>query len=58
MPAAFQEQWGVTDALKELAIMLSEATGFRTLIPDLYKGEGSLDENGCHDLVEALVSFT
>ncbi|MEW5307055.1 MAG: hypothetical protein WDW36_009473 [Sanguina aurantia] len=38
-----QEWWGVTEAVKQQAVMLSEATGFRTLIPDLYKGKLGVD---------------
>lgn len=39
---------GVNDIIKEQALLLKEATGFRVLIPDLYKGKLGLDKEEAH----------
>lgn len=45
-----QEWWGVTDLVKEQATYLSEQ-GFRTLVPDIYKGKlGVTVEEASHNM--------
>jgi hypothetical protein len=38
----------VNEIIKEHALMLKEATGFRVLIPDLYKGKLGVDKEEAH----------
>jgi hypothetical protein len=38
----------VNDIIKEHAMLLLEATGFRVLIPDLYKGKLGVDKEEAH----------
>jgi dienelactone hydrolase len=42
-----QEWWGVTDIIKDQAVMLSKE-GFRCLVPDLYKGKIGVDAEEAH----------
>jgi carboxymethylenebutenolidase len=42
-----QEWWGVTDIIKEHALMLCKA-GYRCLVPDLYKGKIGVDKEEAH----------
>lgn len=49
-----QEWWGVNDIIKEHAMLLREATGFRVLIPDLYKGKLGVDKEEAHHLMSNL----
>lgn len=39
---------GVNDIIKEHATLLKDATGFRVLIPDLYKGKIGVDKEEAH----------
>lgn len=39
---------GVNDIIKEHAVLLQEATGFRCLLPDLYKGKIGVDKEEAH----------
>jgi hypothetical protein len=38
----------VNEIIKEHALMLKDATGFRVLIPDLYKGKLGVDKEEAH----------
>lgn len=49
-----QEWWGVNEIIKEHALMLKDATGFRVLIPDLYKGKLGVDKEEAHHLMTNL----
>ena len=48
-----QEWWGVTENIKAQAAQLSKS-GYRCLIPDLYKGKLGLDMEEAHHLMENL----
>lgn len=39
---------GVNDIIKEHATLLQGATGYRVLIPDLYKGKIGVDKEEAH----------
>ena len=48
-----QEWWGVTENIKAQTVQLSKS-GYRCLIPDLYKGKLGLDVEEAHHLMENL----
>ncbi|KAI8464411.1 MAG: dienelactone hydrolase family-domain-containing protein [Monoraphidium minutum] len=48
-----QEWWGVTDIIKDQALMLSKE-GFRVLVPDLYKGKVGVDAEEASHLMNHL----
>jgi len=48
-----QEWWGVTEACKEIAGIISDH-GFRVLIPDLYKGKSTVEAEEAAHLMGAL----
>eukprot|EP00775_Hariotina_reticulata_P010146 gene10146-10304_t len=49
-----QEWWGVNDMIKELATKLSQESGYRCLIPDLYKGKIGVDAEEASHLMNSL----
>lgn len=44
---------GVNDIIKELAVKIQEATGYRCFIPDLYKGKIGVDKEEAHHVSPA-----
>lgn len=48
-----QEWWGVTDIIKDQALLISKE-GFRVLIPDLYKGKVGVDAEEASHLMNHL----
>lgn len=48
-----QEWWGVTDIIKDQALMISKE-GFRVLVPDLYKGKVGVDAEEASHLMNHL----
>lgn len=49
-----QEWWGVNDIIKEQAVLLKDATGYRCLVPDLYKGNIGVDKEEANHLMSNL----
>eukprot|EP00976_Prorocentrum_cordatum_P096107 1190435-Prorocentrum_minimum.AAC.1 len=49
-----QEWWGVTDIVQEQAELLSTKSGYRCLIPDLYKGKIGVDAEEASHLMNNL----
>lgn len=49
-----QEWWGVTEEVKEQAMVISKSGGFRVLIPDLYKGKLGVDAEEAGHLMNNL----
>ena len=48
-----QEWWGMNDQIKKVADSLKNS-GYRALVPDLYKGKVALDENEAKHLMTDL----
>jgi hypothetical protein len=46
---------GVNDIIKEHATLLKDATGFRVLIPDLYKGKIGVDKEEAHHVSSSCI---
>merc|ERR1711916_380244 len=49
-----QEWWGITEQVKKQARDFGAATGFRTLVPDLYRGELGVNAEEAHHLMDNL----
>lgn len=50
-----QEWWGVTDVVKQQAVLFSQSAGqFRVLVPDLYKGVVGVDREEASHLLTSL----
>lgn len=48
-----QEWWGVNDQIKGVADRLAEC-GYRALVPDLYRGASTVEEEEAHHLMDGL----
>ena len=48
-----QEWWGINDQIKGVADRLAEC-GYRVLVPDLYRGVLSVDEEEAHHMMDSL----
>lgn len=48
-----QEWWGLNEQIKGVAIRLAEC-GYRVLVPDLYRGASTVEEEEAHHLMDSL----
>src|SRR5471032_2921205 len=48
-----QEWWGLNDQIRGVADRLAHA-GFRSLVPDLYRGKATVEEEEAHHLMTTL----
>ena len=48
-----QEWWGLNDQIRGVADRLA-AAGYRALVPDLYRGQSTVDAEEAHHLMTAL----